>query len=86
MELAIYRKHAHTGIIPHDLCHPHEQKASSINCVLNRLRAYPITEEAKEKELYVSRAKRKHLYTTPKDKMGFLHIRWKRNKEVYKTL
>jgi hypothetical protein len=34
-----------------DFCHPHEHKISSINNLFNRLNTYPISKEAKEKEL-----------------------------------
>jgi hypothetical protein len=33
-----------------------------------------------------TRTKQKHQSTTLKEKMGYLHIHWKRNKEDYKAL
>jgi hypothetical protein len=52
LEYAIYRKPTQTDIIiPNDSCHPHEHKISSINYLMNRLNTYPISEEAKKKEL-----------------------------------
>jgi hypothetical protein len=53
-EFEIYRKPTQTDIIiPHDSCHPREHKMSSMNYLLNRLNRYPITNEAKEKELNI---------------------------------
>jgi hypothetical protein len=52
LEFAICRTHIKTGIIrPNDSCHSHKQKTSRINYLLNRLRAYPTSGEAKEKKI-----------------------------------
>jgi hypothetical protein len=53
LEYAIYRKPTQTNIIiPNDSCRPtRTQKKSSINYLMNRLNTYPISEEAKKKEL-----------------------------------
>jgi hypothetical protein len=54
LEFAIYRKHTQTDIIiPNDSCHPYEHEIASINYLTNRLHAYPITNEAKIKELNI---------------------------------
>jgi hypothetical protein len=53
-EFTIYRKPTETDIIiPDDSCHPHEHKISNINYLMNRINIYPITKEAKEKELNI---------------------------------
>jgi hypothetical protein len=40
-------------VIPYDSCHPLEHKMSSINYLLNRVNTYPISNEAKKKELNI---------------------------------
>jgi hypothetical protein len=40
-------------IIPNSSCHHHEHKLYSINFLLNRLRTYPITREAKQTETHI---------------------------------
>jgi hypothetical protein len=42
-------------IIRNDSCHSHKQKTSGINYLLNRLHTYPITQETKQKELYITK-------------------------------
>jgi hypothetical protein len=39
--------------IPNDSCHSYEHKISSINYLMNRVHTYPITKEAKERELNI---------------------------------
>lgn len=54
LQITIYRKSTQTGIvIPNDSCHPHEHKMSSVNYLMNRMLTYPVTKEAKEKELNI---------------------------------
>jgi hypothetical protein len=54
LEFAIYRKPTLTDIIiPNDSLHPHEHKISRIDYLVNRLNAYPIPKEAKEKGLNI---------------------------------
>jgi hypothetical protein len=48
LQFAIYRKP--TQIIPNDSCHLHENKIPCISYLVNRLKTYPISKEAKEKE------------------------------------
>jgi hypothetical protein len=51
LQFAIYRKPTQTDIIiSNDSCHPHKHKISCISYVVNRLKAYPMSKEAKEKE------------------------------------
>jgi hypothetical protein len=38
-------------IIPNSSCHPYEHKMFGINCLLNRLHTYPITERAKDAKM-----------------------------------
>jgi hypothetical protein len=40
-------------IIPNDSCHPYEHKIGSINYLMNRVHMYPITKEAKTKDLNI---------------------------------
>jgi hypothetical protein len=62
IEFAVYRKPTQTDIlIPYDSCLPHEHKMLSINYLVNRLNAYPVSKEAKEKELNIIK---KHYITT----------------------
>jgi hypothetical protein len=54
LEFEIYRKHTHTDlIIPDDSCHPYEHKTSAIKYLINRANTYPITKEAKKKEIAI---------------------------------
>jgi hypothetical protein len=52
MKFTIYRKPTQTDItIPNNSCHPHEHNMSIIDYLVNRLNTYPLSREAKEKEL-----------------------------------
>jgi hypothetical protein len=61
VEFAIYIKQTDI-MICNDSCHPREQKTSSINYLLNRLHTYPMTEEAKQKELYIKHIMQRQIY------------------------
>jgi hypothetical protein len=51
LQFSIYRKPTQMDIIiPNSSCHPYEHKLSGMNCLLNRLHTYPITEKAKDAE------------------------------------
>jgi hypothetical protein len=52
LEFGIYRKPTQTHTITlNDSCHPYEHKIASINFLMNRVHRYPITNEAKTKEI-----------------------------------
>jgi hypothetical protein len=54
LEFVIYRKPTQTEIIiPNDSFCPYEHKISSINYPMNAVHTYPITKEAKEKDLNI---------------------------------
>jgi hypothetical protein len=54
LEFGIYRKPTQTDtIIPNDLCHPYEHKIANISYLINRVHTYPVTKEAKTKELNI---------------------------------
>jgi hypothetical protein len=38
-------------IVPKDSCHPYERKISAINYLISRVNTYPLTKEAKKKEI-----------------------------------
>jgi hypothetical protein len=51
LQFAIDRKPTQIYIIiPIDSCYPHEHKISCVSYLVNRLKAYPMSKEAKEKE------------------------------------
>jgi hypothetical protein len=52
LQFSIYRKPTSADtIIPNSSCHPYEHKMSGVNYLINRLRTYPITGEAKNTEM-----------------------------------
>jgi hypothetical protein len=54
LEFSIYSKPTQTNIIiPNSSYHPHEHKLSGINFLLNLVRTYPITTEAKQTEMHI---------------------------------
>jgi hypothetical protein len=58
LKFSIYKKPTQTDIIiRNSTCHPHEHKLSSINFLLNRIRTYPLTTEAKQTEIHIIKNK-----------------------------
>jgi hypothetical protein len=52
LKFHIFRKPTFTDtIIPHDLCHPPEQKHAALRYLYNRVYAYDLDEEAKTNEI-----------------------------------